>query len=141
VLSSGSTKARSLMNSTVTMFPRPLSYTGMREYPGKELVVNTRAMYATHDVHTINKYSKHTHDYLVQSKHIRLVLWILDNGQILIYILFVCNYMHIIQRNTQTQYKQTCSCTQMFAPCGNRTRDLLGSRRVFRSQRQIGRLM
>jgi hypothetical protein len=30
--------------------------------------------------------------------------------------------------NTQTQYKQTCSCTQMFALCGNRTRDLLRSR-------------
>jgi hypothetical protein len=32
-----------------------------------------------------------------------------------------------LHRNTQTQYKQTCSCTQMFALCGNRTCDLLRS--------------
>jgi hypothetical protein len=68
---------------------------------------------------------------------IRLVLWILDNG--LIYTLhFFCKYIHI-HRNTQTQYKQTCSCTQMFALCGNRSRDLLRSRRVFPPPRHIGR--
>jgi hypothetical protein len=44
--------------------------------------------------------------------------------------------MHIIHRNTQTQYKQTCSCTQMFALCENRTRDLLRIRRVFPPLRQ-----
>jgi hypothetical protein len=41
-------------------------------------------------------------------------------------------------RNTQTQYKQTCTCTQMFALCGNRTRDLLRSRRVFPPLHHIG---
>jgi hypothetical protein len=69
------------------------------------------------------------------------VLWILDNGLIHTYIHFFCKYIHIIHRNTQTQYKQTCSCTQMFALCGNRTRDLLRSRRVFPQLRHIGRRM
>jgi hypothetical protein len=60
------------------------------------------------------------------------VLWILDNGSIHTCIhFFFCKYIHFIHRNTQTQYKQTCSCTQMFALCGNQTRDLLRSRRVF----------
>jgi hypothetical protein len=59
------------------------------------------------------------------------VLWILDNGLIYTYILFFCKYLHIIHGNTQTQYKQTCSCTQIFALYGTRTRDLLHSRRVF----------
>jgi hypothetical protein len=54
-----------------------------------------------------------------------------------LYTLF-CKYIHII-RYTQTQYKQTCLWTQMFALCGNRTRDLLRSRRVFPPVRQIGR--
>jgi hypothetical protein len=27
---------------------------------------------------------------------------------------FFCKHIHIIHRNTQTQYKQACSCTQMF---------------------------
>jgi hypothetical protein len=36
------------------------------------------------------------------------------------YILFIL-YIHIIHRNTQIQYKQTCSCTQMFVLCGDRT--------------------
>jgi hypothetical protein len=40
---------------------------------------------------------------------------------------FLSIYIHIIHRNTQTQYKQACPCTQMFAMCGNRTRDLLCS--------------
>jgi hypothetical protein len=53
------------------------------------------------------------------------VLWILDNGLIHTYLLFFCKYIHFIHRNTQTQYRQTCSCTQKFALCGNRTRDLL----------------
>jgi hypothetical protein len=43
-----------------------------------------------------------------------------------------------MHRNTQTQNKQTCSSTQMFALCGNRTRDLLRSRRVVSLLRQIG---
>jgi hypothetical protein len=67
------------------------------------------------------------------------VLWSLDNGLIFTCILFFCKYIHIIHRNTQTQYKQTCSCTQMFALCGNRTCDLLRSRRVFPPLRHIGR--
>jgi hypothetical protein len=67
------------------------------------------------------------------------VLWILDNGLIYTYIHFFCKYIHIIHRNTQTQYKQTCFCTQMFALCGNRNRDLLRSRRVFPPLRHIGR--
>jgi hypothetical protein len=45
----------------------------------------------------------------------------------------------IIHRNTQTQYKQTCSCTQIFALYRNRICDLLRSRRVFPPLRQIGR--
>jgi hypothetical protein len=28
--------------------------------------------------------------------------------------MFLCKYIHIIHRNTQTQYKKTCSCTPMF---------------------------
>jgi hypothetical protein len=58
--------------------------------------------------------------------------------KILIYIFF-CKYIHIIHRNTQTQYKQISSCTQMFALCGNRTRNLLSTRQVFPPLRQIGR--
>jgi hypothetical protein len=58
---------------------------------------------------------------------------------IFIYIFF-CKYLHIRHRNTHFQYKQTCSCTQMFALCGNRTCELLRSRRVFPPLRQIGRL-
>jgi hypothetical protein len=54
-------------------------------------------------------------------------------------MLFFCKYIHIIHRYTQTQYKLTCSCTQMFALCGNWTRDLLRGRRVFPPLRQIGR--
>jgi hypothetical protein len=54
------------------------------------------------------------------------------------YIIFFCKYIYIIHRNTQTQYKQTCLCTQMFARCGNRTLDLLRSRRVFPPLRHIG---
>jgi hypothetical protein len=68
------------------------------------------------------------------------VLRILDNGLIHTYIhFFFYKYIHIIHRNTQTQYKQTCSCTQMFALCGNRTRFLWRSRRVFTPLRHIGR--
>jgi hypothetical protein len=37
---------------------------------------------------------------------------------------------------TQTQYKQTCSCTQMLVLCGNGTRDLLRNRRVFGPMRE-----
>jgi hypothetical protein len=35
--------------------------------------------------------------------------------------------------------KQTCSCIQMFALCGNRTRDLLRGWLLFAPIRQIGR--
>jgi hypothetical protein len=57
--------------------------------------------------------------------------------KVTVYIYF-CKYIHI-HRNTQTQYKESSSCTQMFALCRNRTRDLLRSRRVFPPIRQIGR--
>jgi hypothetical protein len=55
------------------------------------------------------------------------VLRIPDNGLIYTYIIFFCKYILIIHWNTQTQYKQTCSFTRMFALCGNRTRHLLRS--------------
>jgi hypothetical protein len=67
------------------------------------------------------------------------VLRVQNNGLIHTYIHFFCKYIHIIQKNTQTQYKQTCSCTQMFALCENRTRDLWRSRRVFTPLHHIGR--
>jgi hypothetical protein len=41
-----------------------------------------------------------------------------------------------MHRNTQTQYKQIWSCTQMFVLCGNRTRNLLRNRQVFGPLRQ-----
>jgi hypothetical protein len=86
----------------------------------------------------INKYSRHTHVYLVQSKHLHGLCYGFKITDKYIHTFF-CKYIHIIHRNTQTQYKQTCSCTQMFPLCGNRTRDLLRSRRVFPPLRQIGR--
>jgi hypothetical protein len=57
----------------------------------------------------------------------------------LCYFYAISKYIHIIHRNTQTQYKQTGSCTQMFALCGNRTRDILSTRRVFPPLRHMGR--
>jgi hypothetical protein len=50
--------------------------------------------------------------------------------------IFLLLLLNIMLRNTQTRYKQTCSCTQIFALCENRTRDLLRSRRVFLPVRQ-----
>jgi hypothetical protein len=72
------------------------------------------------------KYSRHLHSRL-------------SSPNTYLFTFFFCKYIHIIHRNTQTQYKQPCSCTQMFALCGNRTRELLRSRRVLRPLRQIGR--
>jgi hypothetical protein len=67
------------------------------------------------------------------------VLWIVDDGLIHIYIHFFFVNTYIIYIETTRPHKQTCSCTQMFALCGNRTRDLLRSRRVFPSLRLISR--
>jgi hypothetical protein len=44
-------------------------------------------------------------------------------------VFYKCNKELI--ENTQTRYKQTYSCTQMFVLCGDRTRNLLRSMRVF----------
>jgi hypothetical protein len=41
---------------------------------------------------------------------------------------YVCMYVHIIHK--PTQYKQTCSCTQMFVMCGNTI--LLSSSRIYK---------
>jgi hypothetical protein len=53
------------------------------------------------------------------------------------YIQFVCKYIHIIHRKHPDPI-QTDVCTQMFVLCGNRTRNLLRSRWVFRPLRQFG---
>jgi hypothetical protein len=47
------------------------------------------------------------------------------------YVLFICNYTHTIHKNTQTQDKQTCSCTQMFLTLRESNPRPLRNRRVF----------
>jgi hypothetical protein len=69
------------------------------------------------------------YDYLVHNDHTKTMLWTLDNGQIYTYIhLFLLIHTYYTKKQTQTQYKQICSCTQMFPLCRNRTRDLLRCR-------------
>jgi hypothetical protein len=54
------------------------------------------------------------------------------------YLLFYI-YIHIKHRNTQTQNKQTCACTQMFL-CEDRTHDL-SCNRLYKPLHQIGQII
>jgi hypothetical protein len=82
----------------------------------------------------IKKYSKHTYDLRISIN--RPTKRGKENSRSDGHCQCFCKYIHTIHINTQPQFKQIC--TQMFALCGNRTRNLLSSRRVFLPLRQIG---